>query len=687
MTWSRRKHSLGSKTRLAQFLLLAALVWCLASSFVTQTYAADSQSTVTATIADNAGPTTPILIAPNNNSYVTTTTPSFVWTASTDDNGIGHYELSLDGSTLFSSIPTSATSNSSYTLTYNSGNQEYTLVPATSLTQGSHTWKVRAVDTLGNGTDSATWSFTVDTQAPSFVISQIGTASVSISAQDLSTIPSSPLVLTANEPLLTAAGEANSTVQLTVTIPSSSNQSYSVAIASNGTWSQQLGILPRDVTITLDFTITDLAGNVSVLNGVTFTIPTPVITFPPTSPSPSPSPEATPEATPGVTPSPSPSPSPSPEAPLITIPVLPPKEIAAAVSREVAQQLETPIAIIEAIIPPVITSALDSTTRTVAPYSAAILTSAVPLVATAAVASQFGTGLSIDLLIKILQALGLLRRGKKQGIVYDQTTDKPVPFALITITGINKEQQVLETVVTDTEGVYRGIKLPAGVYQLSVSHQDYTFPTKIPKPIYVQANDYYMGETFEITAAKAGREEQLFLIPVDPVATAGKNRSKVFSRLGLARVSSLTGPLLIPLFVISGVMLSLSPSIWNSGVFLLYCVYVGLKARTWFQTPNVVGTVVTLKGEPIDDAILRVIDSETNELVEVTRSKPDGKFDLSLKPGSYQLSVMKPGYVWNTKDATLSFHQIIISAEHPKEVQSVAVQLTEASSIYKELFG
>ena len=53
---------------------------------------------VTLTIVDNIDPTTPILISPTDNSYVTTGTPTFVWEESTDDRGISKYQWYLKGS-------------------------------------------------------------------------------------------------------------------------------------------------------------------------------------------------------------------------------------------------------------------------------------------------------------------------------------------------------------------------------------------------------------------------------------------------------------------------------------------------------------------------------------------------------------------------------------------------------------
>lgn len=471
---------MSNLTHKALLLAVVLAVGSLVFSPWVQAQTSDTEGvTVSLRVPTNDNPTTPILISPPNNSYVTTSLVTFVWQGSTDSHGIGEYELYLDGSLYFDNIPTSDTDNSEYTLTYNSTTNEYTLVIKSPLAEGSHTWKISAVDTLGSGrTDSATWTFIVDTQAPSFIITDIGDAAVTISAQDITTIPSSPVELTNNEPLLQGTGEANSTVILTVTIPGDPTQTFTFTIDAGGSWSQQLGILPRGVVMTLDFVITDLAGNVSVLSGVQFIITQEVIVFPPVSPSP----------------------SASPEVPLIAIPITPPREILFNLAQEIFELLPDTLKTLVASIPPQI--------RNLGPISTALVIAAIPLLATASIATQFGVRFSLELLARILQALGLVPAGKPRGFVFDSHNHKGIPFALLTITSVPEKTlpltadpntlnlattPLIETVVSDVEGVYKGVELPPGKYQIDVRHQEYRFPTIKPRPAYLTLRDFYKG--------------------------------------------------------------------------------------------------------------------------------------------------------------------------------------------------
>lgn len=621
---------------------------------------------VTATVPDNAAPTTPILIAPPNNSIITDSTPSFVWEAATDDQGISKYVLFVDGSIKFDNIPISDTTNANYVLTYDSGTGRYTLTPTAGLTDGTHTWKIQAWDTSSHSTDSVTWTFTIDTTAPSFVVNQIGTATgLAISAQDVSTIPLTPLILTANEPLIVATGEASSVVQTTLVIPGDPTQNFTTTIDVNGNWTLQLGILPRGVVMTLNFLITDTAGNLSILNGVEFMIEQDVIVFPPVSPTPTPEPTEPPSSpTPGVTPEPSSPPSPPSTpapSPFIVIPITPPRETIYLLIQDLIDRL--PDSVQDAL------ETLGPIVEDLAPISAAVVALAVPIMSTIAVATQFGGSLSPTLLLKILQALGLLPIGKPQGLVFNSETDEGVPFAILTFRSKDPdfESSIVETMVTDTDGIYKGINLPAGTYQLEVSQQDFHFPTSHTRPAHLAMSDYYRGEEFELT----DKQEPLFLIPVDPLVSNGKHRLIIKARLFFARLTRQTSFILYPLAFLSAILVILFPTVWNMLVFGLYAYLVTRRAIFWFKIPIITGQVVDEQGQPMEKVIVRLATVDENALAAVLLTDTNGEFRYYGQPDVYQLSLQKLEYVWMENKAALSFYQVDVRAKREHVVASL----------------
>jgi carboxypeptidase family protein len=616
--------------------------------------------TISAAIIDHFGPTTPILISPENNSYVTTGYVIFVWKKSTDESGIKEYELLIDGSVLITDIPPNDAETSRFILDYDEATEYYTLRVKELIADDTHTWKIIAIDTLENGTDSATWSFTVDTQAPNFILSQVGEVPTTISAQDISTVPENPIELEENQPKLLGNGEANSTVVLTVTIPGDPTQTFTNTTDINGNWGQQLGILPRDIIMTLDFTITDQAGLISVLNDVQFIIKTKIFIFPPTSPSPSPSPTITP--TPGVTPPPTPPTSPAP-TPLIAIPFTPPIEIAYEILQETWEHLPAPLKAIVARIPIGTRQYLVATAINLFPISALLLLALIGLLALLAMINRFGKDLSPRLIWRTLQALRLLPAGKPQGLVYDSQTHRGIPFALVEVR--NKDGEIIDLVVTDKNGIYRGLILEPGKYQLMVSHPDYDFPTSQVRPAYLTNREFYQSEIFEVLTKHAAKNQMLYLIPVDLLTKKPQNQFKI--DLSLESFSRLNAVLFFPLFLVTGSLTMIFPTVWNWLVFGSYCIQITFKASYWFKTLGLTGNTIDTNGQSLENTIVAVVDTEAHQFAALTQAENDGSFSAYLPKQQLLLAITKPGFFWVENNEPVTEY-ILDTTLEPKHV-------------------
>ena len=141
---------------------------------------------ITASVRDDDPPTTPILISPENDSTLTTNKPTFVWKESTDAfSQIDHYVPYIDGKIFFDNIPTTDTENAQYLLEYDGTAFHYSITPKDGISEGTHTWKIVAFDSYTNSSTSVTWSFTIDTQSPTFVITTIADETVHISTTEL----------------------------------------------------------------------------------------------------------------------------------------------------------------------------------------------------------------------------------------------------------------------------------------------------------------------------------------------------------------------------------------------------------------------------------------------------------------------------------------------------------------------
>ena len=99
---------------------------------------------------DTSSPTNPGSGQPLNGAILNTAQPRISWTAASDAiSGVAGYDVSLDGNP--------ATRVGASTLSFD---------PPQALTQGVHSWTVKAVDNLGNASGGLSGGFFVDTVAP-----------------------------------------------------------------------------------------------------------------------------------------------------------------------------------------------------------------------------------------------------------------------------------------------------------------------------------------------------------------------------------------------------------------------------------------------------------------------------------------------------------------------------------------
>ncbi|MBU1084894.1 hypothetical protein KKB06_00940 [Patescibacteria group bacterium] len=210
-----------------------------------------SSSQVSATVPDSQSPSTPILISPTNNSTINSSSPAFIFETSTDNVAVHKYELWLN-EIKNTEILHSSTTTISITAT-------------SALTDGQHTWKIKAVDTSGNTTDSATWTFIVDTTAPIILINQIAEHQVTLSSQDNSTIPANYSLTTTNQlPTFTGSSEANANIVIILT-SASTQYTFTTTANSNASFTLTPNFQLGTGNYTVSISATDLASNSSSL--------------------------------------------------------------------------------------------------------------------------------------------------------------------------------------------------------------------------------------------------------------------------------------------------------------------------------------------------------------------------------------------------------------------------------------
>lgn len=258
-------------------LILILIFFIFATPVNAATNPASGSASVTASVPESVThpPDTPVLISPKNNSVINTTAPNFIFNPSLGATEVSHYQLWLDGQKNTDHIPRSSITIITHALN--------------SLSEGLHTWMIKAIGMNTHDRDSAIWSFTIDTTAPLILVNQVAEHTPSLSSMDLTTIPAGLTFTTANRlPVISGQSEANATLTLAlndlilVTLAGTDNNFKFIPSANLAYGAYVISI-----------TAIDLAGNTTTLPSfnliiqapqpitITFPKPWPTLTIPP----------------------------------------------------------------------------------------------------------------------------------------------------------------------------------------------------------------------------------------------------------------------------------------------------------------------------------------------------------------------------------------------------------------------
>lgn len=145
-------------------------------------------------------PEAPILISPQNSSYITANEPIFVFQRPED--GVEMYQLFIDSKLAVDNIT----------------DQENTLnIPSPlKLEDGQHSWFIKAFDENNKFSFSSTWYFTVDTISPFILLEEVGeNINLNFSSENPSTIPPGKTIATnKNKPSFFGKGEPGAIIQI-----------------------------------------------------------------------------------------------------------------------------------------------------------------------------------------------------------------------------------------------------------------------------------------------------------------------------------------------------------------------------------------------------------------------------------------------------------------------------------------
>lgn len=562
---------------------------------------------VSATVADLSPPDTPILIRPENNSTISTNKPTFVWRAVEDTFGIDHYKLTVDGETLFDDIPTYEVDTNLYTLTYDEDREYYYLTIKNSLAEGNHTWKITVTDDNGNSSSSVTWNFTIDSQAPYILVTAVGSTAVSISSQDVSTIPVIPVNITETSPTLVGTGEANAIVDLVLSFSDGrASQAYTFTIDENGNWQHTLTNLPLDIIMYLSFTVTDAVGNISILENIPLIIPSTTVTAPtePTFPTVD-----------------------FPELPSIALP-------------DITQPLPLPLP------PPLVdfTNGFLSKIRPITSFSlidnlfvllmllSILLTRLVFIVLPLKSAVSW---MALKSALKILFFFPFLTK-QKRGVVFEHELGEVIPYAPIILTRHFKTHTKQEAIFfSDSKGLIYSIP-DEGTFSWSVDQPGHLFPTALPRPSTISLLELYKGETVSIQTT----DYPFLFIPVNRY----QEHSRTFRDQLLSGLQLVDGNMSFIFFSITWVITILFPTIANLVATILYSL-VFIIYHLHRRRNQIKGEVFDTQKEPVTNCLVSIKLANSNQIIDFDITDSNGRFALCPTSHRYTVDTYKLGWV------------------------------------------
>lgn len=238
----------------------------------------------------------------------------------------------------------------------------------------------------------------------------------------------------------------------------------------------------------------------------------------------------------------------------------------------------------------------------------------------------------------VLGWLGLRRRRRPWGTVYDAVTKQPIDPAVVTLLA---GQQTVATAITDIDGRY-GFLVKPGRYHLSVNKTNYAFPSQ---QLRGQESDelydqLYFGDDFSLTDETTIKLN----MPLDPIKfdwnEFAKNKKDYLRFWGKREIWRQR--IFLSWFFL-GAGLALWQTLWQPSWYSITAVSIYLLIwgiNYYWQKKHHITTVRRRhSGEPIPFAIIRVWLADLDQEIKSLTTNQLGRCYLLVRPGDYYLTV------------------------------------------------
>jgi hypothetical protein len=262
-----------------------------------------------------------------------------------------------------------------------------------------------------------------------------------------------------------------------------------------------------------------------------------------------------------------------------------------------------------------------------------------------------------SILIRILgllgESLGIKKRARKWGIVYDSKTKRPIDPAYVKI--INEYGKIVSERFTDMEGRF-GFLVPPGRYKIEASKTHYSFPSKLNEKRDELYDNLYYGEIISIADSSIVNVN----IPMDPTDIDWNEeiKKKIMSfdpnkeiwKKKISRYFFLAG------FILSPLVYWITPSPFNLAViffyfFILTIQQFGFKQKTF-------GRIYDKEtGKPMPFAKIKVsFAGDSNQVIATSVSDITGRYYILVAAkGNYHLDIEGKPLTIEAKEKVINF--------------------------------
>ncbi|MBU0611875.1 hypothetical protein KKA39_02290 [Patescibacteria group bacterium] len=241
----------------------------------------------------------------------------------------------------------------------------------------------------------------------------------------------------------------------------------------------------------------------------------------------------------------------------------------------------------------------------------------------------------------ILTALGIKKRRKPWGTVYDSITKQPLDPVYVSLRDL--EGMEVASSITDIDGRY-GFLVKPGVYKVIPRKSNYIFPSD---NLYKHFRDEFYANLYfgdYINISDSG-EVIVKNIPMDPINfdwnEFEKNKKKLYKFYSKREIliAKISNWLFGFGFIIASTALIISPEKYNIIIFGLYILMFALR-RIGFRM-KAKGRLLDKDGSPLSFAFIRAFAVETN--VEIAHSVSDemGRYHMLIPNGTYYVKIEK----------------------------------------------